>query len=39
MRGDGDDNQASKVDSDIEALMDKYDSNEKKPEAPKAAAR
>ena len=35
----GDDDSKSKVDSDIEALMDKYDSNEKKPEAPKKAAK
>ena len=39
MRGHDDESPASKLDGDLEALMDKYDSNEKKPAAPKSAPR
>lgn len=37
MRGHDEESAASKVDSELDALMDKYDSNEKKPEQPKKA--
>jgi hypothetical protein len=39
MRGRDDESPASKADSELDALMDKYDSNEGKPAAPKRAAK
>ena len=38
MRGHDDESAASKLDNDLDALMDKYDSSEKKPAEPKKAA-
>ena len=39
MRGRDDESPASKAESELDAVMDKYDSNEGKPAAPKRAAK